>query len=642
MDAGQPGTANTAESLGWQLRGALPSMRLHSVSVYDSNADILWLSEGALGPDEHGFVMEAIHVLSQDAARAYWDCNLEDGRGAFFLAVRAPQGDLVGLVMILADVKSLTAGIASRILIAPVRAVLQRMAILLRPPQAPVAPAVVAAPAVPPLAPVAAVPVAENKNFVPDARDTLDFAPVARADSSDSTAITGTAEALPPDVVDEILSFELVDEPATPSAPSTRETPANLWRKPPPGTRNDLPIPPQFIPELKPQDVPPFAQIPEAVPFAPEDDANAIPRVHAAAQQFEPEESYAQSSGQAGAEIPELVAASEHDAVEEPVDILPPVAEAAPHVASQVLPASASIPVPDWPKVEPIPEAPAIPVVEAASTGLHTVRSQTLARPQSELIHDDMPEDAVPRLDTLPSEFVLYVREITRLRTGGRARRYEVTLRSASDPTVEMPPDALSEAAAATDSLYPDVLIAAELVSWLAHHPQAANSDGDPLSFIIDVTAPALQDPEFPQLIAGQLGGADIATESIGFRLSEAMCAQHKPQVARFLTACEKLGCFIVLDDFTLHSGSVDFLRSKALRLVMVDPKLTAAAVKDKVAQALVVAICQAAKVLGIHCAVKGVDSQTRNRWFSAFGFDLAQGPLFPGAQPLQTLAAPK
>ncbi len=57
MDAGEPATA---ESLGWQLRAALPPMRLHSVSLYNVDADVLFLSEGALGPDEHNVVVEAI------------------------------------------------------------------------------------------------------------------------------------------------------------------------------------------------------------------------------------------------------------------------------------------------------------------------------------------------------------------------------------------------------------------------------------------------------------------------------------------------------------------------------------------------------------------------------------------------------
>ena len=58
-----------AEALGRQLRAGLPPMRLHSVSLYDSQGNVLWLSEGALGPDEHSLVLDALEVLSADAGK---------------------------------------------------------------------------------------------------------------------------------------------------------------------------------------------------------------------------------------------------------------------------------------------------------------------------------------------------------------------------------------------------------------------------------------------------------------------------------------------------------------------------------------------------------------------------------------------
>src|SRR5487761_769869 len=85
----------TAEALGWQLRAALPPTRLHSVSIYDSQANVLWLSEGALGPDEHSLVLEALETLTGDNTKHSCENGLEDGRIAAFLAVRAPQGNLV-------------------------------------------------------------------------------------------------------------------------------------------------------------------------------------------------------------------------------------------------------------------------------------------------------------------------------------------------------------------------------------------------------------------------------------------------------------------------------------------------------------------------------------------------------------------
>src|ERR1700742_3501027 len=74
----------TAESLGWQLCAALPPLRLHSVSLWDEQANTLWLSEGALGPDEHNVVLDALENLSKDKSLPSYENGLEDGRVAIF------------------------------------------------------------------------------------------------------------------------------------------------------------------------------------------------------------------------------------------------------------------------------------------------------------------------------------------------------------------------------------------------------------------------------------------------------------------------------------------------------------------------------------------------------------------------------
>jgi hypothetical protein len=51
-----------------------------------------------------------------------------------------------------------------------------------------------------------------------------------------------------------------------------------------------------------------------------------------------------------------------------------------------------------------------------------------------------------------------------------------------------------------------------------------------------------------------------------------------------------------------------------------------------------VVAIAQAAKVLGTHCAAKYVDSQSGRRWLAAVGFDFSQASV---AEPLRRLVEP-
>src|ERR1700751_1303967 len=123
----------TVESLGQQRRQVLPNRRLHSVSLCDHEANVLWLSEGALGPDEHGLVVEALEVLTSDNALAIHEIGTEDGRLALFLPVRAPTADLVGIAMILADAKSLSDDTLERMSAAPVRSIMLRLAVLLKP-----------------------------------------------------------------------------------------------------------------------------------------------------------------------------------------------------------------------------------------------------------------------------------------------------------------------------------------------------------------------------------------------------------------------------------------------------------------------------------------------------------------------------
>ena len=163
----------------------------------------------------------------------------------------------------------------------------------------------------------------------------------------------------------------------------------------------------------------------------------------------------------------------------------------------------------------------------------------------------------------------------------------------------------------------------------------------EPTSFTLNLSIATLEDERFPQFVASNLKTHGIAADNIGFEIAEPLCLQRRAQVERFIILCDKLGCFVVIDDFSLDSSIVSLLRSKALRAVKIDPKLTSVALKDKLAQAMVVAIAQAVKVLGIHCSAKRVDSQAALQWLTAIGCDFAQGAALGPAQPLESLGLP-
>ena len=52
-------TGDSKAAIGEALKQALSGNRLQSISLHDERGDVLWLDEGALGPDEHNLVVEA-------------------------------------------------------------------------------------------------------------------------------------------------------------------------------------------------------------------------------------------------------------------------------------------------------------------------------------------------------------------------------------------------------------------------------------------------------------------------------------------------------------------------------------------------------------------------------------------------------
>jgi len=453
----------TAETLGRQLRAALPPMRVHSLSIYTSGGDVLWLSEGALGPDEHSVVVDGIDSLRAAENKLILTRTLDDGRSAILLAVRAPRGDLVGLAMILADPKSLKGEAPMQSVTAPLRAALQKIAVLLR----------VRGGNAGATSAVAQMDVATSTGSVsvPELALMSGSLPILTAAQPETTTV------LTPKKTDEVLTFELTPEPS------------------------------------------------------------AGPKVQAKA---------------------------------------PP----------------------------------------AASTSSSMTDQEQAA------------------------DLILDVQQLTQLRSGGRTRRYEVLARSRRDVARKQVPAAfVAPATRGPDGAALDSLVLKQLLTWLGANPVVW--EAEPASFSINLSIGALEDPQFLHRLPADLARTGVAAQCIGFEIGEQACLQCPAQVERFIATCEKIGCFVVLDNFSLAPHALQFLRSPALRLVKIDARLTSAALQDKLSQALVVAIAQACKVLGIHCVAKRVESQAALQWLTAVGCDLAQGFVLDRPLPLESLAAP-
>jgi EAL domain-containing protein (putative c-di-GMP-specific phosphodiesterase class I) len=700
----------TAESLGWQLRAALPPLRLHSVSLFDEQANVLWLSEGALGPDEHNVVLDAMEQLSNDRSLPCYENGLEDGRVGIFLPVRAPQGDLVGAAMILADLKSVGDGVLEKIVSPQVRTIMQKVAVLLRastarpsdapapipvavapvleltperaperaptparaaaPAAQPAAPLTASVPPVPPKAAAAASKPATNTKangfHAPTAPNAAAAPGAAPARAVPAATPAPDPQSLSPQAIDDILEFELFpnmgsSEEEVPKSPASSFLAESLaWN--PGGSDFEMmggAAPPVLQSEqLKPAPVvqPPRAAAPAVAKSAAPPSRSAAPAQFASpvaaatpsqavtstpAVAIAPPAPIAQPAPVAQ---PAQAAFSSFD-LSLPAELLPPVV--APASLAQAASAAATpsaIVVANVPTLEasefgiaanPTPVSTAAPKSTGATTTTKAIGNGTTTgtarslNGATSIVQSLNGTSATVTSRTMaldPSSLILDVQPFSKLRPGGRMRRYEVLPR--------IPHRDANRSPAAMDGL-----ALQRLLSWLGSNRSAWNLE--PTSFSLNLSISTLEDERFPQQVAQALKANGIAPDNLGFEIAEPLCTQRRAQVERFITLCDKLGCFVVIDDFSFDSSVLPLLRSKALRLVKIDPKLTSAALRDKLSQAVVVAIVQAVKVLGIHCAAKRVESQASLQWLTAIGCDLAQGPALSQVLPIESLNMP-
>lgn len=236
--------------------------------------------------------------------------------------------------------------------------------------------------------------------------------------------------------------------------------------------------------------------------------------------------------------------------------------------------------------------------------------------------------------------FELHVQQLVKLKGSGGTRRFEVLVRDAhADNEFGVAPDRVLQDVhdpSANSDL--DRIVLEQLAVWLGEN--RATWENDPASFSVNVGMGTIADPKFAAFVAGTLKNHKVPAKAIGFEIQEKSCVEQVRDVDMFIQSCEKIGCHVVLDDFTMHHNSVRWLGSSALKFLKLDPKITAVAMKDRVPQALVVAIAQASKVLGLSCVAKRVDTPAVREWLSAVGVDYAQGFLLDQPRALIKLAA--
>ena len=88
------------------MLSALKAVRVWSLSLHDEHADVLWLNESVLGPDEHEAVRASLEIFAGEGAPTRHEHELGDGRVAVTLRALHGGGSVLGVAMIIVDHKA--------------------------------------------------------------------------------------------------------------------------------------------------------------------------------------------------------------------------------------------------------------------------------------------------------------------------------------------------------------------------------------------------------------------------------------------------------------------------------------------------------------------------------------------------------
>jgi len=155
----------------------------------------------------------------------------------------------------------------------------------------------------------------------------------------------------------------------------------------------------------------------------------------------------------------------------------------------------------------------------------------------------------------------------------------------------------------------------------------------------VNISAAHIRSAAFPSMVATVLAAAGLAPARLELEITESVRLEASEEVAGVLEQLKDLGIRLVLDDFGTGWSSLDTLRRFPFDGLKIDQCLVADLPSNPRAVAIVRAIMQLARELGVYVTAEGVEDATQLRILQDLGCERLQGFLV--AVPEQSAVAP-
>ena len=155
----------------------------------------------------------------------------------------------------------------------------------------------------------------------------------------------------------------------------------------------------------------------------------------------------------------------------------------------------------------------------------------------------------------------------------------------------------------------------------------------------VNVSEVQLRQPNFVATVLAALGPAHAFGASIDLEITETMIAQDTGSNVQKLLQLRDAGLQVFMDDFGTGYSGLSQIAHLPLDALKIDRAFIAAMTDSSEAMAIVSAIVNLAKALGIFVVAEGVETEEQASRLHALGCDEAQGYLFSRPLPAHVIA---
>jgi len=166
------------------------------------------------------------------------------------------------------------------------------------------------------------------------------------------------------------------------------------------------------------------------------------------------------------------------------------------------------------------------------------------------------------------------------------------------------------------------------------------NEGFSPLIMAVNLSAVQFRHPDLPELITRILDEEGLPPEYLELELTESVAMHNPPSVIAMMNKLHECGVRMSIDDFGTGYSSLSYLKKFKVYKLKIDQSFVRDISKDPEDKAIVSAIINLSKSLGLRTIAEGVETEGQLAFLREQGCDELQGYLFSKPVPARQFEA--